>query len=197
MAELSTAEPSADDGWFDDDGGGVSVAERIASAADVEAGEAGLGAGGGNPQAVMLGSMATSFMGNMVSNNLASGRSLATKYGRIDTVREFFDVDPTEVLERLVVSVHPLRESGPPTRFDLYGPLMSVLTLGCFIVVGMQSAHVGAGARGGTVLGAALFACFAYWWLASGLFLFGCRLCDTPMPLLPIVSIVGCPRPPP
>jgi hypothetical protein len=182
------AELSADDGWFDDDGGGVSAAERIASAADVEAGGAGLG------------SMATSFMGNMVSNNLASGRSLATKYGRIDTVREFFDVDPAEVLERLVVSVHPLRESGLPTRFDLYGPLMSVLTLGCFIVVGMQSAHVGAGARGGTVLGAALFVCFAYWCLASGLFLFGCRLCDTPMPLLPIVSIVGCsppPRPPP
>eukprot|EP01051_Picozoa_sp_SAG22_P006416 SAG22_NODE_420_length_10739_cov_7.090320_2_plen_189_part_00 len=133
-------------------------------------------------------------MGGVVSKNLTTGRSLATKYGRIDTIREDFDVDANEVLERAITSVNPMRESMLHIQYDLYGPLMSVLTLGCFIVLGMQSHANALGTsadKGSTVLGAALGLCFTYWAVAVGFFYTVCKLCDTALELLPIVALVG------
>ena len=111
------------------DGSGVS---------DLEGG--GGGAGYANdPKSALVGSLASAAFDRVG----AQGHDFASKYGRIDLIREYFDVEPHEVARRLRASLWPYEkyggvESDLTERCDLYGPSMCVLTLGCIVVYSMQ-----------------------------------------------------------
>ncbi|XP_067951462.1 protein YIPF3-like [Watersipora subatra] len=125
-----------------------------------------------------------------------AGKSQATKawgvYGNIDLLRPYFDVEPSEVLKRIVNSFVPK----PPTAAnpikvvkELYGPTMLVLTLIALLLFEMKSS--GHTVKEGTLIGTAFGTCFGYWigcgtlaWLVS-------YVCNTHITYLQIISMIG------
>jgi len=184
-----------DDGWGAsvDDGAYDSTDFRAAAPADAstvrddaELGQlAGLGMG-----------LAGQFGGRFA----AAGQRELARYGKIDLLRPYFAVDTTTVRKRLAHSIAPFYPSGNDLgeagNFDLYGPLMSVLTLGSLIVFGMRLGGEGArkgesGLASGAVMGMALGVCFSYWIMASALFLGIARMSETKLDALNIVALTG------
>ncbi|KAM3184544.1 hypothetical protein ACTXT7_008155 [Hymenolepis weldensis] len=88
--------------------------------------------------------MATSELFSALSASVWSegkkrAESAYQNYAKIDSLRPFFDVDPKEVLGRILNSVNPR----PPynldaTNTDLYGPFMACLTLIAVILFEMK-----------------------------------------------------------
>eukprot|EP01048_Picozoa_sp_COSAG05_P009820 COSAG05_NODE_829_length_7100_cov_62.147408_3_plen_382_part_00 len=183
------AAPAATEGdWYTSDAPGGGAGDP----ADLESGGSGGSSDpfGASPHSALVGSLASAAFGRVG----AQGQDFATKYGRIDTFREYFDVETSEVARRLRASLWPYEkyggvESDLAERCDLYGPTMCVLTLGCIVVYSMQLSHLKV--KEGTVIGTSLALCFSYWFFTTALFYGAAKMCDTLLNLLNIASIVG------
>jgi len=87
-------------------------------------------------------------------------------YSHIDYLRPYFDVEPKEVLNRLINSLKPIETE--PMITELYGPLMILFTLCAIIIFEMKLASHSI--QDGTLIGTAFFVCFSYWIGTSLLF---------------------------
>ncbi|VUZ51653.1 unnamed protein product [Hymenolepis diminuta] len=139
--------------------------------------------------------MATSELFSALSASVWSegkkrAESAYQNFAKIDSLRPFFDVDPKEVLGRILNSVNPR----PPynldaTNTDLYGPFMACLTLIAVILFEMKlSNHQ---VQEGTLMGSAFLTCFGYWLLASAILLLICYLGNSQINFVHLLSSVG------
>lgn len=80
-------------------------------------------------------------------------------YSHIDYLRPYFDVEPKDVLNRLVYSLVPFKNNSLTT--ELYGPLMILFTLCAILIYQMKVANHSI--QDGTLIGTAFFVCFSYW----------------------------------
>jgi hypothetical protein len=88
-------------------------------------------------------------------------------YSHIDYLRPYFDVEPKDVLNRLINSLKPI-EKDSNLITELYGPLMILFTLCAIIIYQMKMASHSI--QDGTLIGTAFFVCFSYWIGTSLLF---------------------------
>jgi len=88
-------------------------------------------------------------------------------YSHIDYLRPYFDVEPKDVLNRLINSLKPI-EKDSVLITELYGPLMILFTLCAIIIYQMKMASHSI--QDGTLIGTAFFVCFTYWIGTSLLF---------------------------
>lgn len=136
-------------------------------------------------------------MGHTVSNMMwEAGKTHAKNawsiYGNIDLLRPYFDVEPGDVLKRILNSLIPKPPtSSNPTKIvkELYGPTMLTLTLIAFLLFEMKNS--GHSVKEGTLIGTAFGTCFGYWigcgtlaWLVS-------YVCNTHATYLQIISMIG------
>nr|CUU98574.1 hypothetical transcript [Hymenolepis microstoma] len=139
--------------------------------------------------------MATSELFSALSASVWSegkkrAESAYQNYAKIDSLRPFFDVEPREVLARILKSVDPR----PPynldtTNTDLYGPFMACLTLIAVILFEMKlSNHQ---VQEGTLMGSAFLTCFGYWLLASAVLLVTCYFGNSQINFVHLLSSVG------
>jgi len=128
-------------------------------------------------------------------------------YANIDLIRPYFDVEPVEVLFRLLFSLLPLRNPKDPAsdeddlnldqpvstrKPDLYGPLMLCFTLGSVLLVGLQSSHqTGGRVEEGTILGTALFMCFCFLFVSAVVIYFLAFMFNTNANFLQVLSFAG------
>lgn len=112
-------------------------------------------------------SQTASSVGNYM---LTTGKERAQKalniYSHIDYLRPYFDVEPKDVLNRLIYSFVPTKNNSLTT--ELYGPLMIIFTMSAILIYQMKIANHSI--KDGTLIGAAFFVCFSYW-LATSFFL--------------------------
>ncbi|KAM7537852.1 hypothetical protein Aperf_G00000078150 [Anoplocephala perfoliata] len=124
------------------------------------------------------------------SESKKRAESVYQNYAKIDSLRPFFDVEPKEVLGRVLKSLDPR----PPyfsdsTNSDLYGPFMACLTLIAVILFEMKlSDHQ---VQEGTLMGSAFLTCFGYWLGASGILLASCYFGNSPVTFVQLLSSVG------
>ncbi|XP_006813986.1 protein YIPF3-like [Saccoglossus kowalevskii] len=136
------------------------------------------------------------FVGSSAANLVwLAGKQQAQKafnlYGNIDILRPYFDVEPKDVIDRLIHSFIPQKVTGTPQKVfgELYGPLMVIFTLVAIILMGMKSSgHV---VREGTLMGTAFGVCFGYWIFASCLIFMLAYVCNTHITLLQVLSLTG------
>ncbi len=117
-------------------------------------------------------SLANSMVSTMLSGareQMSAQRDVAA---RLDALRPYFDVETSEVRQRLLWSLQPSKGSQLLKQYDLYVPLMLTLTLGALLLSGMKEAAAHADVRaseGATIVGTALAAAFTYWLGGSAL----------------------------
>ncbi|VDN96209.1 unnamed protein product [Rodentolepis nana] len=154
---------------------------------------------GSSPQTVQRGvsrpNMATSELFSALSASVWSegkkrAESAYQNYAKIDSLRPFFDVEPREVLARILKSVDPRSPYNlDATNTDLYGPFMACLTLIAVILFEMKlSNHQ---VQEGTLMGSAFLTCFGYWLLTSSLLLVACYFGNSQMNLVHLLSSVA------
>lgn len=80
-------------------------------------------------------------------------------YSHIDFLRPYFDVEPKDVLNRLVYSLMPFKNDF--LTAELYGPLMILFTLCAILIYQMKVANHSI--EDETLIGTAFFVCFTYW----------------------------------
>ncbi|XP_064634788.1 protein YIPF3-like isoform X2 [Lineus longissimus] len=139
--------------------------------------------------------MKEGFTKNMSSMLWQSGREKAqqafTSYAKIDILRPYFDVEPNEVLKRLMVSFLPSKPSGNPQKIpsELYGPTMLIFTLVALLLFQMKvSNHQ---VNEGTLMGSAIGVCFFYWLGTSALIWTMAYVCNTHIRGVQILSLLG------
>ena len=103
---------------------------------------------------------------------------LAKIYTDIDTLRPYFDVEPRTIANRIVQSFIPVTDLSSPEKGDssisvtgllflssvpseLYGPLMTVLTLVAVLQMNMKTSKTSL--EEATLIETALTTCFGYW----------------------------------
>ncbi|XP_065072265.1 protein YIPF3-like [Rhopilema esculentum] len=128
--------------------------------------------------------------GKMWAAGKQSARKFYDLYANIDFLRPYFDVEPRDVLKRLVQSLVPRRPGKPQTvPGELYGPVMVLFTLVALLLFSMKvSEHT---VQEGTLMGTALGVCFGYWFGASSFYYFLAYLCNTHITLLQILTLTG------
>lgn len=124
-----------------------------------------------------------------------ASKTQATKawgiYGNIDLLRPYFDVEPREVLLRLLQALIPKPPSATPIKVntELYGPTMLCFTLIALLLYEMKSS--GHTVQEGTLIGTAFGTCFGYW-LGCGAFVWLVGyVCNTHMSFLQMISMMG------
>ncbi|CAF1323630.1 unnamed protein product [Adineta steineri] len=124
----------------------------------------------------------------------AAGRTRAQQalnvYANLDYLRPYFDVEPKEVVQRLVRSLIPRslpREEN--VKPELYGPSMIVFTLAAILIYQMKlSSH---SVQDGTLIGTSFLVCFGFW-IGSGFAISSFTfVCNTQLSLMQILSING------
>lgn len=125
-----------------------------------------------------------------------AGRSQATKawsiFGNIDVLRPYFDVEPKDVMKRIINSMVPKPpSSASPTKVvsELYGPTMLVLTLIALLLFEMKSSdHT---VQEGTLIGTAFGTCFGYWIGCGTIVWLVAYVCNTHLAFLQLLSMLG------
>eukprot|EP00051_Salpingoeca_urceolata_P027066 m.479896 g.479896 ORF g.479896 m.479896 type:complete len:259 (-) comp21628_c0_seq1:205-981(-) len=130
--------------------------------------------------------------GNVLHAGTESAQKLYKSYARIDLLRPYFDVEPSDVANRLLQSLRPRLTVDPHViPADLYGPLMLCLTLVTVLLFGMKSAGHRTGSREGTLMGTAFAVSFGYW-LTSALFFYGMAFVfNTTISVVELLSTTG------
>ncbi|CAF3841302.1 unnamed protein product [Rotaria sp. Silwood1] len=124
----------------------------------------------------------------------AAGRSRAQQainlYANLDYLRPYFDVEPREVVQRLIRSLIPRRISREENvKPELYGPSMIVFTLAAILIYQMKlSSH---SIQDGTLIGTSFLLCFGYWIGSSFAISTFSFICNTQLTLMQILSING------
>ena len=120
-----------------------------------------------------------------VAEYLITGKNKALKlakiYTDIDTLRPYFDVEPRTIANRIVQSFIPVTDLSSPEKgelflftsslfiyfcsssvpSELYGPLMTVLTLVAVLQMNMKTSKTSL--EEATLIETALTTCFGYW----------------------------------
>ena len=91
---------------------------------------------------------------------------------QIDFLRPYFDVETSEVRQRLLWAMHPRKGARLLAESDLYVPTLLAFTLAALLVAGMKSQELKSVGAEGTLIGTALGAAFSLWGLGS-LLLYG------------------------
>lgn len=127
---------------------------------------AAVGFGGfGVPQNV-----ATSMFSTMISGarEQAKARGVTGDVNsQIDFLRPYFDVETSEVRQRLLWAMHPRKGDRLLADSDLYAPTLLAFTLAALLVAGMKSQELKSVGAEGTLIGTALGAAFSLWGLGS------------------------------
>ncbi|KAI0242520.1 Protein YIPF3 [Lamellibrachia satsuma] len=111
-------------------------------------------------------------------------------YANIDLLRPYFDVEPHEVRQRLLLSLIPQKPTSRQTLHrELYGPTMIVLSLIAILLFQMKSS--GHTVQEGTLMGSAFGICFGYWVGMSGFSWFLANICNTHISLVQLLSLLG------
>lgn len=124
-----------------------------------------------------------------------AGKTQATKawsiYGNIDLLRPYFDVEPKDVVKRMVNSLVPKPPSSNPTKVvkELYGPTMLVLTLIALLLYEMKTS--GHTVKEGTLIGTAFGTCFGYWGGCGTMAWLVAYVCNTHITYLQVLSMMG------
>ncbi|CAF1050708.1 unnamed protein product [Brachionus calyciflorus] len=108
-------------------------------------------------------------------------------YSHIDYLRPYFDVEPKDVLNRLLYSVIPIKNNNLTT--ELYGPLMILFTLCAILIYQMKTANHSI--EDGTLIGTAFFVCFTYWIGVSFLASSTSFICNSSVSLFNYLSLIG------
>ncbi|CAF3480518.1 unnamed protein product [Adineta steineri] len=124
----------------------------------------------------------------------STGRTRAQEainvYANLDLLRPYFDVEPKELLHRLLHSLTP-RWPSPDENIkpELYGPAMIVFTLAAILIYQMKlSSH---SVQDGTLIGTSFLICFGYWIGSSFAISSMSFVCNTHLTLMQILSING------
>lgn len=107
-------------------------------------------------------------------------------YSHIDYLRPYFDVEPRDVLNRLVYSLVPFKNNYLTT--ELYGPLMILFTLCAILIYQMKIANHSI--EDGTLIGTAFFVCFTYWIGLSSLVSSTSFICYSSISLFNYLSLI-------
>ena len=130
-----------------------------------------LGFGGfGVPENVATGLFSTMISG---AREQAKARGVTGDLNsQIDFLRPYFDVETSEVRQRLLWAMHPRKGARLLAESDLYVPTLLAFTLAALLVAGMKSQELKSVGAEGTLIGTALGAAFSLWGLGS-LLLYG------------------------
>lgn len=123
----------------------------------------------------------------------AAGRNRAQQaislYANLDYLRPYFDVEPKEVVQRLIRSLIPRKAREENIKPELYGPSMIVFTLAAILIYQMKlSSH---SVQDGTLIGTSFLVCFGYWIGSSFALSSLSFICNTQLSLMQILSING------
>jgi len=124
----------------------------------------------------------------------AAGRTRAQQainlYANLDYLRPYFDVEPKQVVRRLIQSFLPKRIAPDANlKPELYGPSMIVFTLAAILIYQMKlSSHA---VQDGTLIGTSFLVCFGYWIGSSVAMSSVSFICNTHLTLMQILSING------
>ncbi|CAF3725351.1 unnamed protein product [Rotaria sordida] len=124
----------------------------------------------------------------------AAGRSRAQQainlYANLDYLRPYFDVEPREVVQRLIRSLIPRRSFREENiKPELYGPSMIVFTLAAILIYQMKlSSH---SVQDGTLIGTSFLVCFGYWIGSSFAISSFSFVFNTQLSLMQVLSING------
>jgi len=137
-----------------------------------------------------------SFMTQTVASSvgnymLTTGKQRAQQalniYSHIDYLRPYFDVEPKDVLNRLIYSLVPIKHNTLKT--ELYGPLMIIFTLCAILIYQMKIASHKI--EDGTLIGSAFFVCFSYWIGSSFLFSSTSYVFNSSITLFNYLDLIG------
>lgn len=110
-------------------------------------------------------------------------------YSHIDYLRPYFDVEPKDVLNRLMYSLVPIERSNTGLVTELYGPLMILFTLCAILIYQMKLASHAI--QDGTLIGTAFFVCFSYWIGTSFMASSTSFVCNSSISLFNFLSLIG------
>ncbi|CAF2848723.1 unnamed protein product [Rotaria sp. Silwood2] len=111
-------------------------------------------------------------------------------YANIDYLRPYFDVEPKEILHRLLHVLIP-RWPSPDENIkpELYGPTMIVFTLAAILIYQMKLASHSV--QDGTLIGSSFLICFGYWIGSSFAISSVSFVCNIHLSLMQILNING------
>jgi len=147
-----------------------SAPAAAAASGSMSAGSISAAVGFGLPQNV-----ATSMFSTMISGarEQAKARGVTGDVNsQIDFLRPYFDVETSEVQQRLLWAMHPRKGGRLLAESDLYAPTLLAFTLAALLVAGMKSQELKSVGAEGTLIGTALGTAFSLWGLGS-LLLYG------------------------
>ncbi|KAL5104506.1 Protein YIPF3 [Taenia crassiceps] len=131
----------------------------------------------------------SAFSASVWSESKKRAESAYQNYAKIDSFRPYFDVEPREVLGRVLKSIDPRPPFSLTSSHDLYGPFMACLTLIAVLLFEMKlSDHK---VQEGTLMGSAFLTCFGYWLAASGILLAACYFGKSTVTFTQILTLVG------
>lgn len=111
-------------------------------------------------------------------------------YSHIDFLRPYFDVEPRDVLNRLMYSMVPFHPpSSQVLEKELYGPVMILFTL-CYIIIYQMKVAMHT-IQDGTLIGTAFFLTFSYWLGTAGLLSSASFVCNSSLGLVNYLSLIG------
>lgn len=143
------------------------------------------------PTSMFTQSVASSLGSYVFTTGKERAQQALNIYSHIDYLRPYFDVEPKDVLNRLIYSLVPIELHQPNYRLptELYGPLMLIFTLCAIIIYQMKMASHSV--QDGTLIGTAFFVCFTYWIGASFLISSASFICNTSITLFNYLSLIG------
>lgn len=122
---------------------------------------------------------------------MTTGKERAQKalniYSHIDYLRPYFDVEPKDVMNRLIYSIVPVQHNSLST--ELYGPLMIIFTLCAILIYQMKMANQSI--EDGTLIGSAFFVCFTYWIGTSFFFSSTSYITSSSLTLFNYLDLIG------
>jgi len=143
------------------------------------------------PQDVLMGNMKDHVASFVWEQGTQQAQKAYNLYANIDILRPYFNVEPSEVRDRLIHSLIPRLPTGNRSVLvgELYGPSMLVFTLIAILLYGMKTS--GHEVKEGTLMGTAFGVCFGYWIGVSAFVYFLAYVCNTHISFLHTLSLLG------
>jgi len=137
------------------------------------------------------GSLGKAVADQVWQNGSQQAKKIFNVYGNIDLLRPYFDVEPNILLQRAARSFVPIKSFKTPQKIpsELYGPLMTVLTLIAILLMNMKTS--GTVLQQGTMMGTAFATCFGYWFGISGVMYFLAYICNAYITVVQCLSLLG------
>jgi len=132
--------------------------------------------------------LASVAFGSVIESTKQQAKSFTSGW-TFDRLKPYFDVEPKDVIKRLIFSMLPRRSSELMEKPELYGPLVLLFTLVLTLHTGMklQVLHIDEG----TLLGSAFAVCFTFWIMFSLLLNLFAYFFESNTTFLGIFSVTG------